>query len=138
MKEGDQSIVRDLLLNRLAEALRAVPYLVAAYAHGSIVTTRFRADSDVDCALLFPPGHSFNAPLRRQLEADLAVAVGRTVDVGILSSDNLVYFAETIRHGRRIFCADETLADELVGRALSLYARLKEDRRAVEAAYHAA
>ena len=128
----------EALIARLADMLRPVPAILAAYLHGSFGRSTFRADSDLDCAILLQPGQALAAKERLQLAGDLSAAAGITVDLGVMSFENLIYFVEAVHHGQRFLCKDATLADALVGRAFSLYVRLKEERKEVEAAYHVA
>lgn len=126
------------LADRLADALREDPRILSAYLHGSFGTPAFRKDSDVDCALLLCPGQALSALEKLNVESRLGGLLGVSLDIGVLTTRNLVYFIQAVYNGRRVFCRDESLADALVAKAFSLYGKLKEDRREVEAAYHAA
>lgn len=107
--------------------------------HGSAIKGAFRADSDIDCALLLDPGSPpMNARELMQLSGELSAEVGRPVDLGPLDFSRLIYFVEAVSQGERIYCREEPLANALVSRAYSYYARLREDRKEVEEAYHAA
>ena len=112
--------------------------ILAAYLHGSTVEGTSRPDSDVDCALLLYPDQDMTSLELMELTGELSGRLGAPLDLGILSTRNLVYFVQAVHKGARIFCRDENRADSLVATAFSLYGRLKEDRREVEAAYHAA
>ncbi len=125
-------------ISELTESLGADPRILAAYLHGSIVKGGLRPDSDVDCALLLYPGCDMASRELMTLTGELSGKLGVTLDIGVLSNRNLVYFVQAIHNGSRIFCRDESLTDALVSLAFSLYGRLKEDRREVEAAYHVA
>lgn len=111
--------------------------VLAVYLHGSALTETFRAESDLDLALLLQPGRAISAMDRLRMAAEWSRTLGRTADIGILSFDNLVYFAQVIAKGQCLFCRDEATANRLIGQALSLYAALREERRAIEAAYAA-
>ncbi len=126
------------LPTRLSDALCAEQRILAAYLHGSFGKATFREDSDVDCAVLLYPGITLTAQERLHLEAQLGATLGVRLDLGVLTTGNLIYFIQAVHHGTRLLCRDEALADAMVGRAYSLYARLKEDRKEVEAAYRAA
>lgn len=123
---------------RLSDVLREEPRILAAYLHGSFGTAAFRKDSDVDCALLLRPGQALSVLEKLNLESKLGALLGISLDLGVLTTHNLVYFIQAVYNGRRVLCRDESLADALVANAFSLYGKLKEDRREVDAAYHAA
>ena len=53
---------------------------------------------------------------------------GRHVDLGILSSDNLVYAMQAISKGRLLFCRNETEKNWKVMHLYALYAALREER----------
>jgi len=122
----------------LARELSREPRILAAYVHGSFGKESFRPNSDVDCAILMHPGQTMSSVELMRLSGALSGQLRATLDLGILSGDNLVYFVQAIGYGFRIFCRDEAMTDALVARAFSLYARLREERREVEAAYHVA
>lgn len=123
---------------RLAEALHDEPRILAAYLHGSFGAPAFRKDSDVDCALLLYPGQGISALETMNIASRLSALLKCSLDLGVLTTRNLVYFTQAIYNGHRVLCRDESLADALVANAFSLYGKLKEDRREVDAAYHAA
>lgn len=126
------------MVSALSRALASDSRILAAYLHGSIVKGGRRPDSDVDCALLLHPGRDLSSRELMVLTGTISGHAGVTLDLGILSYRNLVYFVQAIHHGERIYCRDEALTDALVARAFSLYGKLKEDRREVEAVYHVA
>jgi predicted nucleotidyltransferase len=107
----------------------------AAYLLGSAHEGTFRPDSDVDVAVLPAPGVSISAMERLDLAAVLAEAVGRTVDLGVLDTANLVYAREAVLGGICIFSASDMRRDLFAATALGLYARLRDERREVENAY---
>jgi hypothetical protein len=57
------------------------------------------------------------------------------VDVGILSSRNLIYASEALLKGRRFFCRDTFQTDLAVATLLGLAARFKFERREIIDAY---
>lgn len=117
--------------------LRAVPEVCAAYLHGSAVKGGLRADSDVDMALLLFPGQSSAPAERLKLAAELEAIFGRTVDLGLLSSANVVYAREVFGHGRLLFTRSEFHSARFQAQALSMYVDLQQSRREVLSAYAA-
>jgi uncharacterized protein len=62
---------------------------------------------------------------------------GRPVDVGMLSTGNLVYAKEAVAHGRLFFERDPAARARFAMLVLSMYASLQESRREVLHAYAA-
>ncbi len=126
------------LRERLAPLLQRRSDIAACYVLGSAVHGRLRPDSDIDLALM--PAAEAAIPLteRMALAAELGAKIGRTVDLGVISSANLVYAAEAILGGRRIVTVDAEYTMAMETRLLGDYLQLKQDRREVEAAYHGA
>lgn len=130
-QHSTERLVQDEIQAAIIQHLQGMPNLACAYVHGSFGTERFRADSDVDIGLLFFPK---TAPSRLQLmdhASQLEVRIGHPVHFGVMSSRNVVFVKEVVAKGRRIFCVDTTYCDTFVMHALSMYARLNEERSEV-------
>lgn len=117
--------------------LRAVPEICAAYLHGSAVKGGLRPDSDVDIAVLLFPGRSLEPAMRLELASELEAVLGRTVDLGLLSSANVVYAREVFGHGRLLFTRSEFHSARFQAQTLSMYVDLQLSRREVLEAYAA-
>jgi len=100
--------------------LQAVPEVLAIYAHGSMVNNTERPDSDLDLALLMPPGQTI--PDHLALRATLAAIGGREVDIADLRQAGTVLCKEVLAHGITLYSAnrEQTLAWEAT--SLSEYA----------------
>jgi uncharacterized protein len=110
--------------------------ILAAYLLGSAARGTMRADSDIDVALLPIAGRRLGSVEIFEMAARMSLACGREVDLGVLSSDNnLIYAAEAVYGGKRIFCRDEKAALERQATLLALFLDLKHCRREVEDAY---
>lgn len=94
-----------------------------------------RTDSDVDIAILPSRRNSLSVNERLSLTGELARAFGRTVDLGMLATTNVVYAKEAIAHGRILFERDPVTTKRCAMLALSIYASLQEARRGVLRAY---
>jgi hypothetical protein len=70
-----------------------------------------------------------------KLSSQLEDHCGREVDIGILSSKNLIYTREAILKGNCIYEIDDIYSRLFAATALGLYAQLKKERREVENAY---
>lgn len=129
---------RSQILERLQDALSRQAGIAAAYLLGSAAEGRLRPDSDIDIALLPAGGHAFSLRDRLDMAADLEPLFGRPVDIGIVTTANLVYASEAILKGERIVVRDRDYTAASETRLLGLYLQFREDRREVEEAYRAA
>lgn len=111
--------------------------VLAAYLLGSAACGRMRPESDLDLALMTMPGVNLSPLERIALAAELGLEVGIVVDIGELSSNNLVYAKEAILTGRRIFTRDPFQADLRACTLLGMYCRFNEERQEVLDAYRA-
>jgi predicted nucleotidyltransferase len=111
--------------------------VAAAYLLGSAAEGQLRPDSDVDVAVL--PSSTDGLPLaaRMSLAAELSRIAGREVDLGVLTTRNLVYAKEAVTRGRLIFDRDHSTTATFEMYTLSMYASLQEARREVLRAYAA-
>jgi hypothetical protein len=74
---------------------------------------------------------------RLALTAELARTFGRPVDLGVLSTANVVYAKEAVVHGRILFERSHTMTARFAMLTLSMYASLQAARREVLQAYAA-
>lgn len=104
---------------------------------GSAASHRLRADSDVDIAILPTRAAAVPVSFRAGLAAELEAIFGRSVDVGILHTGNLVYAKEAVTRGIPLFERNPGVRAQFEMLALSLYADLQENRREILNAYAA-
>jgi predicted nucleotidyltransferase len=120
----------------LARLRDGIPGLAAVYLFGSGAREELRPDSDLDVAVLLPPGADLSSVDRLELAADPAALAGRTVDLFVLGRPaGAVLAKEAVTAGRRHWDDGTRAAAEFEMYALAAYARLREDRAPVEAAY---
>ncbi|MDR0310714.1 MAG: nucleotidyltransferase domain-containing protein [Acidobacteriota bacterium] len=125
------------IFENLAEVFDADKRLDAAYVLGSAARGELRASSDIDIALLPAPGAALTACDLAELAGRLADIAGRPVDLGILSSRNLVYAHQAILTGKCVWRRAETSAGLRIATLLGLYDRFQFERREVLDAYTA-
>lgn len=130
------SIDEERLIAAVA-ALRRCAAVQAAYLLGSAAAGCLRADSDVDVAILPSRRTGLSVEERLGLTAELAAIFGRAVDLGVLSTANVVYAKEVVTTGRLLCERDRTETARFAMLALSMYASLQESRREVLRAYAA-
>jgi len=123
-------------LNPIEQEIAHDRRILSAYLLGSAVSGRMRPDSDLDIAVLpvVTAGPLSQVDIA-ELSASLSLATGRTVDVGILSSRNLIYASEAILKGERFFCRDTFQADLAAATLLGLAAQFRFERREIVDAY---
>lgn len=124
-------------LDATRQVLEKYPAVDAAYVLGSGAMGRLRPDSDIDIAVLPKRGELFTVMERLALSTELGKPFGRQVDLGILTSANLVYAKEAVAHGRLIFERDHGARARFAMLTLSMYAALQKARREVLRAYAA-
>lgn len=109
----------------------------AAYLMGSAASDRLRPDSDVDIAILPSRSNPLSGRFLTDLAAELEVILGRSVDLGILHTGNLVYAKEAVTRGVLLLERNPTARARFAMLALSMYADLQENRREILHAYAA-
>ncbi len=119
----------------IAAALQARTDLRAAWLLGSAARDALRPDSDIDIALMPQPGVTLDYQQQADLTAQLNALLHRPVDIGVVSSRNLVYARQAILTGRPIFKKPE--ADHAAATLLGLYAQYYFERKEVADAYRA-
>ena len=113
------------------------PRIIAVYLLGSAARDEMRPDSDVDLALLLSPGNSLPANELVTLATSLSGALGRIVDLGLLSTMNLVYTRQAVLTGKCLYQRPFSLASLMVANLLGLYACFQDERQEVLDAYTA-
>lgn len=104
-----------------------VPGVIAVYRFGSSVEGPLRADSDLDYAVL---ARRPLEPMERfELQEDLALALGRSVDLVDLRRASVVMRMQVIARARVLASYDPVEQERFEITVYSSYARLNEERR---------
>jgi predicted nucleotidyltransferase len=119
-------------LNKIIPLFEKDPRVLALYLLGSAHSGRMRPDSDIDMAVLIEGGLELPALERAELAASATMELGRDVDLGEISSRNLVYARQVILAGRRLYSGRADLRETSL---LGMYAGFFEERREVANAY---
>ena len=109
---------------------RHEPDIQAVYLFGSHGTIDERPDSDVDLAILLPPGRD-GSLAASPLSGELSELVGKEVDLINLRTVNTVLQKEIVMADRRVHVADPCAADEFEMMVVSEYQKLNEERREI-------
>ena len=113
-------------LEQVQRMLEGQPLVLAACLHGSTAKGPARPDSDVDIALLPNPGEHLPLKTRLGFAEELESVLGSPVDLGELSTRNLVYAKEVIENGKELFTHNRFQSDLFMATALSMYAEHQE------------
>jgi predicted nucleotidyltransferase len=134
---GSTAVLDAELRKALVEFVRrGVPDVDAIYLFGSVARGRTRPGSDVDVALLLPPGRTLPPGELLATMAELERVTHRTVDLSVLSTQTqLVHAKEVVTTGECLFGKSEERIRAFEMQVLSEYANFLEDRAPVEAAY---
>lgn len=124
-------------LSLIEQEIGRDPRILSAYVLGSAVSGQMRPDSDLDIAILPVAGEPLSQADIAELSASLTLAAGRAVDVGVLSSHNLIYACQAIAKGKRFFCRDAFQTDLAVATLLGMAARFNLERKEIVDAYTA-
>ncbi|MFC1761251.1 nucleotidyltransferase domain-containing protein [Planctomycetota bacterium] len=123
--------------SRIKDKLKQDPRILAAYLLGSVANGNMRPDSDIDIAIL-PQAETTLSHLEIfELAADLTEIAARNVDLGLLSSQNLVYASEALLKGQRICCQDIPQTDLMVATLLGLSLEFNIERKEIIDVYTA-
>lgn len=119
----------------LSSVLAGQTDIAAVYLLGSAHSGKMRRDSDIDIALLPVTGQKISMRTRLELAAQLEDKLKRTIDVGVISAQNLVYAREAILNGRRLVTLQQYDTEAAETRLLGSYFTFRQDRKEVEESY---
>lgn len=122
---------------RVVEMSGNEPDILAVYLLGSIQNGNSRPDSDIDLGIMLEPGRKMSSLRRIELANKLSYELGRTVDMGEVSSRNLVYTREALLKGHLLFQKDFNKTNLYRANLLGLYIQFNLDRQEVINAYRA-
>ena len=114
------------------------PAVAAVYLLGSAAAGVMRDDSDIDIALLPVDEQPISLQSRLEMAALLEAELHRVVDIGVITTKNLIYASEAIFKGRRIITIHKGYTEAMEARLLGCYFIFKQDRKVVEESYRAA
>ena len=118
----------------IEQVLAHHPSIVVAILFGSLATDRSRNDSDLDLAVASTT--PLDPQIRIQLIEELAVALGRPVDLIDLAQTHGPLLQQTLTKGRLLLCTDRTRYADLLLRVvyeeadvMPYYRRILAERR---------
>lgn len=96
------------LLERIEESIKCYPEITLAIVFGSFVTGKQNQNSDIDIAILSEP--LLSASIKKALIEDLALLVGRPVDLIELAHAGQPLLGQILDKGERLFGSDTSYA----------------------------
>lgn len=119
------------------EILSGDARILAVYLLGSAIKGRLGPESDIDLALMLEPGAKMSSLERLKIANNLAYKLERSVDLGEISSANLVYSREVFLAGVPVFQRDPERAALRRAGLMGMYIQFNLDRKEVLSAYRA-
>ena len=111
--------------------LQAHPQTQGIWLFGSMAAGDATRESDIDIAILLPPGTPGPSQADHSLRLDLAQVAGRDVDLVRLRDLNTVFANEIVSHGHRIWEGDPRAMAEFEMNTLSLWQKLNQERAGI-------
>ncbi len=121
----------------IKEVLDGDSRILAVYLLGSALRGELGPESDIDLALMLEPGAEMSSRERVNIANDLAYKLERAVDLGEISSANLVYSREAFLTGVSVFQRNPEKASLRRACLLGMYIQFNLDRKEVLNAYRA-
>jgi predicted nucleotidyltransferase len=122
-------------LSQIEQQINCDDRILAAYLFGSAVEDQMRIESDIDIALLLVSGRKLSPLDLLEMATSLTSSAERTVDLGVMSSQNLIYSSQAILTGHRFLCRDQYEADLSIATLLGLTVQFKFERREIVNGY---
>lgn len=131
----DSDMIDRVALDSCEQRFAQEASILGVWLLGSAASGRLREDSDVDFAVLYRENSHFAFEEHGRLASDLEAILGRPVDLGRLTTRNLIYAYEAIRQGKLVYELGPGEANDFAERVAALYFDLKRDRKVVEDVY---
>ncbi|KAF0153883.1 MAG: DNA polymerase beta domain-containing protein region [Syntrophaceae bacterium] len=111
--------------------------ILAVYLLGSALRGNLGPESDIDLALMLEEGAKMSPLERLKIANNLAYKLERSVDLGEISSANLVYSREAFLSGVPVFQRNPEKAALRRAGLMGMYIQFNLDRKEVLDAYRA-
>lgn len=123
--------ITDQLVSAVSDYFLHQQNVQVALLHGSYAKGNARNDSDIDIAIIPEPGLAFSSSELALIATDLTMLLRKTVDVGLITSANLVFAKEALENGIPLFVRSKYYLDMMRMTLLSMYVGFCEDRKEV-------
>jgi len=121
----DDSMANDTLASVREAVLEILPKAWAVYVHGSFAFGDARPDSDLDLAVLMPPGQTLEQPW--ELAAKLGSRVGWDVDLADLRQASDVLRMQLLEHGQVLYNTRPAEVLEWEAQAMTRYEHYRRE-----------
>lgn len=111
--------------------------ILSVFLLGSVNSGNVSSRSDIDLGILLEQGEKFPILDRVYLGNSLSYELGREVDLGEISSRNLIYASEALLKGDIIYSRDSDRINLRRATLLGMYFNFNEDRKEILDAYRA-
>jgi uncharacterized protein len=108
---------------------RNIPDLIAVIAFGSFGTPYEREDSDLDLAILAEETHPLDAVKIWNLAQEIAIKIGRDVEVINLRKASTVFCFQVLSSGTPVYCSNDLKLAHYDNLIMSMYLRFQEERK---------
>ncbi len=122
-------------IDAIIQEFSGIPEVLSIFLMGSAVNGAMKKESDIDIALLPYKEPQVKELISHPINPELMLKVNRNLDVGIMSSRNLIYASQAIFYGKCIFTKDKTRHDFRVNTLTSMYLNFQYERREILDAY---
>ena len=121
--------------NAVADVFSEYNDVVAVFLLGSTASGNSRPDSDIDLAVLTDGGKILDPFIRVNIANLLSYLFSKPVDLGQISSENLVFAREALLKGNPVFVRDAEKMNLIRANLLGMYIQYNIDRKEVVDAY---
>lgn len=111
--------------------------IVSVSLLGSYFKGTNRENSDIDLALLVKPESDFSTLDKIDLCTELTIELDRTIDIGLISSKNLVYSREALLNGELLYTKDIDYFNLTRATLLGMYLDFNHNRKEILNEYRA-
>ncbi len=115
--------------NTLEKYFNTIPEIMCVVLHGSILTNYLRCDSDIDIAIV--TSKKITKLNLLNYASELESKLARQVDIGIISSDNLVYSKEALINGKVLYCRNGFNYSLYKTNMLAMYLNFQDERKEI-------
>lgn len=130
-----KSSLSQAIINEISNYFYNHTNVLSIFLLGSAAKGQLRKDSDIDLAILPFNGTQIKSSDLFKMTGDLGFSFGYDFDLGVMSSQNLVYAKEAIFYGKKIHTKDEVSSQFRINDLLSMYYNFQLERKEVFNAY---
>lgn len=129
--------LKDQVKNLVISYFKTDNRVLSVYLLGSVNSGTYRPDSDIDLAIMVKPGETISVLDKTEISNKLSFELERTVDIGEISSKNLIYSFEALFKGDIIYTSDMDSNNFKRTYLIGMYFQLNIDRKEILDAYRA-